>query len=58
MRVKLLKPRLVNGFPKVYPNGNVAAKGAVLEVSDATGAKWIAAGMAEAVKPDVVERVK
>ena len=59
MRVKLLKDRSVpvppsNALaPKVYRRRGAgyqttAKKGAVLSVSDATGKKWVDAGLAEA----------
>jgi hypothetical protein len=46
MRVKLLEDRVLGPGPKVYLHKNrgyqiTARKGAVLEVSEATGKKWI-----------------
>lgn len=60
MKVKLLKPVLENGVVKTsrrakVVNGKVAtvittfSEGAELEVSDATGEKYVAAGLAERV---------
>lgn len=52
MRVKLVKDVLQNGQVKTVKRpgrpGMFFEAGQVVEVSDATGAKWIAAGIASA----------
>lgn len=63
MRVKLLKDRVVghNQTPKVYirtGHGDAleAREGTVLEVSEATGAKWIKDGKAQATTEPLTAR--